>query len=301
MHSKLKPLRVMKILKIILLLISISSILNASDSNKINLNWDIEFWGVGEYNEDRKPALDISYFNTNPIIQPSNYNNNFSSSNNFMVRLHRVKHMQSVANTDVIKNNTSGLIFYHNLSNLEKSTEEIQTVNTALGLFSESGLGYALSDDIQLYFNNAAFMMWNGIKFSDNFKELEDELLSNRLQIFHNTVRFSTGYSPSIKLRMHENFSFNAAFSENVIYPRIQTWYFILSHFSEFVGHQIINQFVDEILRSSPYFAPIVNFALLSAMKYGFARLRENNMNWPISGAPPFIDRGFSFGFSIIM
>ncbi|HSP87628.1 MAG TPA: hypothetical protein VLN45_05810, partial [Ignavibacteriaceae bacterium] len=63
-------------------------------------------------------------------------------------------------------------------------------------------------------------------------------------------------------------------------------------------GHWALDSFVDEIMDSSPYAAPIVGFVLKCALSYGVYELRQDKMNWPFKSAAPLAYDQFKFGMT---
>ncbi len=62
----------------------------------------------------------------------------------------------------------------------------------------------------------------------------------------------------------------------------------------------LLDEFIDEIGKSSPYSVPVVNFFLKNGLSYAIYELRKDRMNWPFDSAPPLRNDSFKFGLTFV-
>jgi hypothetical protein len=60
----------------------------------------------------------------------------------------------------------------------------------------------------------------------------------------------------------------------------------------------MLDSFVKEIVRSSPYSGPIVNFILKNGFAYAMYELRKEKMHWPFNSAEPLMYNSYKAGMT---
>ncbi|MFQ3598337.1 MAG: hypothetical protein SNJ55_01885 [Chloroherpetonaceae bacterium] len=167
-----------------------------------------------------------------------------------------------------------------------------------VGLGSKQGYGYRSGQfSLTPYHGNAA--VWTNIGYTNfaSLSESEQRLLSD----FNNAVRFGSMTEGGVRLGFVEPIALDVSFQRTVVMRRFVFWQWLGSYGLESLSQSLLDGFIREIYKSSPAFAPIMNFALKNALAYGIYQLRRENMNTPFeSEAPIHFDMfriGLTFSF----
>ncbi len=166
------------------------------------------------------------------------------------------------------------------------------------GLGSRQGYGYRSgSFSLIPYHGNA--LVWTNIAYT-NFASLSESaqvLLSD----FNNAVRFGTTTESGVRLGFVEPIALDVSFQRTLVMRRFVFWQWAGSYGLEVLSQSLLDGFIREIYKSSPTFAPIMNFALKNSLAYGIYQLRREKMNAPFeSEAPIHFDLfriGLTFSF----
>ena len=122
----------------------------------------------------------------------------------------------------------------------------------------------------------------------------------NMTDLFNQSFRFGNSTEGGIKFQFIPNMSVDASYERSVIFPRHIFWPWAGGVVVEAAGQWAIDSFVNEILDSSPYAAPVVNFVLKNALSYGLYELRQDKMNWPFNTAASLSYDQFKVGFTFV-
>ncbi|MBI1938050.1 MAG: hypothetical protein HYS25_07975 [Ignavibacteriales bacterium] len=123
-------------------------------------------------------------------------------------------------------------------------------------------------------------------------KQSESEILKR----FDGEFRFGTLSEGGIRLEAASFISFNAGYEAAVIFPRHMFWKHLGSFIIETAGLEALDKFVDEVIDSSPFAGPIVNFLLKNGYSYAFYLLKKEKMNWPFNTEAPLTYETFKIG-----
>jgi len=123
----------------------------------------------------------------------------------------------------------------------------------------------------------------------------------NTTDLFNKTFRFGSSTEGGIKFQLLKDISIDAGYQRSLIFPRHVFWAWVGSEVVEVAGHWALDRFINEVMRSSPYAGPVVNFVLKNALSYGIYQLRHNEMNWPFNTAAPLSYDQFKFGITFIL
>ncbi len=251
---------------------------------------------------DKHPHLSLySGFNS---IEYSN----ISSSNDFKIQNFAIFHIgftkimfeEKAQDEAIFKIKRSGL-FIGNYSSKwlsnEKGNLDVSMWRFGLDL-SDDGWGYMLGTNNYLFFVFGNSFIWSKIDF-DGLSDLQpsDTLL---LGNFSDQFRFGNAFHSGVSLVLFNNFSFDFRFERALIYPGHKFWYWLGSFCLEGVSHFLLDEFVEEVLDSSPKAAPIVNSLLKSGLSFGIYELRKTKMNWPFNTESPLMNNNFKFGITFI-
>jgi hypothetical protein len=194
-------------------------------------------------------------------------------------------------------------LFLSNQTNVDVSLSfnpltDIESNVWRAGLGSRQGYGYRSgSFSLTPYHGNA--LVWTNIAYT-NFallSESEQRLLSD----YNNAVRFGSTTESGVRLGFVEPIALDVSFQRTLVMRRFVFWQWIGSYGLEALSQALLDGFIREIYKSSPAFAPIMNFALKNGLAYGIYQLRREKMNTPFeSEAPIHFDMfriGFTFSF----
>jgi hypothetical protein len=95
--------------------------------------------------------------------------------------------------------------------------------------------------------------------------------------------------------------SIDASYERSIIFPRHLFWKWTGSVLIEAAGQWAVDGFVDRVLDSAPYAAPIVSFVLKNALSYGMYELRHDKMNWPFDTVSPLAYDQFKVGLTFVL
>lgn len=200
--------------------------------------------------------------------------------------------------TKLTNNNIS-----NNLGNTPSS--DVQSDAWRFGFAKSSGYGYILSKTSDITFFNTKGFGWTRITFDNKNQVFSGGALSdtanlNQLDLYNKTFRFGEIFSGGIKFQVYEPFGITVAYERSIVYPRHMFWYWAGGEIIEAIGHGLIGQFSHEVMKTSPFAGPIVDFLLQNGLAYGLSELRKKNMNWPFNTASPFVYDGFKVGLSFV-
>ncbi len=186
--------------------------------------------------------------------------------------------------------------FSQNLSGGQASAQEIKADLWRFGFGRASGYGYKIG--------NAAIIPYHSYNFGWSKLQMKDTPLNPAdaeiTDMYNGSFRFGTGFEGGISFRIIPQMSIDAGYERDVIFPRWLFWKWLGSVAVETAGQIAIDNFVDEVLDSSPYAAPIVNFILKNGLAYGIYQLRHDKMNWPVNTVPPLAYDQFKLGLTFI-
>jgi hypothetical protein len=163
-----------------------------------------------------------------------------------------------------------------------------------VGLGSHQGYGYRSgSFSLTPYHGNA--LVWTNIAYTNfaSLSESEQRLLSD----FNNAVRFGTTTQAGVRLGFVEPIALDVSFQRTLVMRRFVFWQWIGSYGLEALSQALLDGFIREIYKSSPAFAPIMNFALKNGLAYGIYQLRREKMNTPFESEAPIHFDMFRIGF----
>lgn len=169
------------------------------------------------------------------------------------------------------------------------------------GFGRRSGYGYNFNSvKILPYTQHAA--VWSKLEMENPPNGILDDILfgedsdSQILNRFDGEFRFGTLSEGGIRLEAASFISFNAGYEAAVIFPRHMVWKHLGSFIIETAGLEALDKFVDEVIDSSPYAGPIVNFLLKNGYSYAFYLLKKEKMNWPFNTEAPLTYETFKIG-----
>ena len=164
------------------------------------------------------------------------------------------------------------------------------------GFGRASGYGYKLGSSAIIPYH-AYSIDWTKAKFNNLPANPADQAL---LEPFDNTFRFGTSMEAGIRFKLVPHFIVEGGYERSIIFPKHLFWKWAGSVIIETAGQVALDKFIDKIMDSSPYAAPIMSFLLKNAFSYGMYELRQSKMNWPFNTAAPLAYNQFKVGVTFV-
>ncbi|MFN3305891.1 MAG: hypothetical protein ACK42Z_01755 [Candidatus Kapaibacteriota bacterium] len=251
---------------------------------------------------DRHPYLSLySGFNRSEYSRVSS-SNEFKTQNFaiFCLGFTKIRSEEKAHEDGIFKITRSGL-FIGNYSSKWFSSEK-GNLDASMWRFgfnlSDDGWGYKLGPNNYLFFVFGNSLNWSKINV-DGLSGLQQPD-SSLLGIFSDQFRFGNTFHSGVSFVLFNYLAFDFRFERALIYPAHKFWYWLGSYFIEGVSHFLLDEFIEEVFKSSPKAAPIVNALLKSSLSYGIYELRKTKMNWPFNTEAPLLNNNFKFGLSFI-
>ena len=200
---------------------------------------------------------------------------------------------------DIFRYNYRYLVVSNFSNKLAGNSNENQGLKSSLwriGFGRSTGFGYKIgSSAIIPYYTYS--VDWSKLNMEDTPKSVSDQKL---LSLYDGTFRFGTGFEGGIRFQVIKPLTVEAAYQRMIIFRRHLFWKWLGSIAIESAGQWLIDEFVDEVMDSSPYAVPVVNFVLKNALAFGAYQLRKDKMNWPFDSEPPLSYNQFKVGLTFV-
>jgi hypothetical protein len=175
------------------------------------------------------------------------------------------------------------------------AANEIESNLWRFGFGWARGYGYRLGSSSSIIPYNSFSFNWSRLDVK-NFPANQDN--ANKLSLFNDAFRFGTGSEAGLRIKVIPIVNIEVGYERSIIFERHLFWKWAGSALIEAGGNWALDAFVDKIMDSSPYAAPIVGFVLKGALAYGIYELRQEKMNWPFESATPLAYDQFKFGLT---
>jgi opacity protein-like surface antigen len=173
---------------------------------------------------------------------------------------------------------------------------DLKTNMWRFGFGRSTGYGYKINSAAIIPYHTYSFE-WTRLKMKDMPVNPADQNTSN---LFNQSYRFGTSFEGGVRFKIIKNLMIDAGYERSIVFPRHLFWKWAGSIIIEAAGQGAIDRFVDKIVDSSPYAAPVVSFVLKNALSYGIYELRQEKMNWPFSTPPPLAYNQFKIGLTFV-
>jgi Outer membrane protein beta-barrel domain len=175
------------------------------------------------------------------------------------------------------------------------AANEIQSNLWRFGIGIAQGYGYRIGSSSAIIPYNSFSLGWSRLDVK-NFPS--NPVDANKLSLFNDAFRFGTGSEAGVRIKVIPLVNVEVGYERSIIFERHLFWKWAGSALIEAGGNWALEAFVDKIMDSSPYAAPIVGFVLKGALAYGIYELRHEKMNWPFESAAPLAYDQFKFGLT---
>lgn len=255
-------------------------------------NWEAEF---GHFSFKGTPAISVNY--GFPKMTMKGLSSTFAKPGNIEIRL-------GYASERTLRNH-EGLLDYSNhffhVGNINSdlgnaSAKELSSNNWRFGFGSLSGYGYKFGSS-GLLLNHGFSIDWTKVDVKGIPATAADV---QKLEMYNKDFRFGTSWTGNMEIKIIPQLAVDASYERSAVFERHLFWKWAGSVVVETAGQVLIDQFVGEIVNSSPYAAPVVNFILKNAFSYGFYELRKDKMNWPFETDAPLMIDQFKVGMTFV-
>jgi hypothetical protein len=272
--------------------------INESDSAETEeIDWWDEDWEDFDFEFDlfdthKAPSISVTYGFSS--INLENFSGSFADPNIPELKLGYTTE-KSNREADGILNYKYNYLFLSNIRTDISGTpgaNEIESNLWRFGVGWAKGYGYDLGSAAIIPYNSYSFA-WSRLDVKEFPDNQEDR---DKLALYNEAFRFGTGSEAGLRIQVIPQVTLEVAYERSVIFERHLFWKWAGSSLIEGAGHWALDSFVDRILESSPYAAPVVSFVLKSALSYGVYELRQEKMNWPFKSTAPIGYDQFKFG-----
>lgn len=254
-------------------------------------DWEFEF---DLFNSYKSPSVSVTYGFSS--INLNNFSGSFASPNIPELKLGYTTEKPAWKTEGILKYKYS-YIFLSNVTTDIQGTpgeNEIESNLWRFGFGWASGYGYDLGSSAIIPFNSTS-LAWSRLDVK-NFPANEQD--KNKLLMYHDAFRFGSGSEAGLRVKVIPQITLEGAYERSVIFERHLFWKWAGSAVIEAAGQWALDSFIDKIMESSPYAAPIAGFVLKGALSYGIYELRQDKMNWPFKSAAPLAYDQFKFGMT---
>ncbi len=180
-----------------------------------------------------------------------------------------------------------------------KDNNNINTRMWRFGWFNTDGYGYKLGERNFLMLTHSNSLNWSKMDV-DNLAPTSDSADVNRISRFTEQFRFGTSFASGISFILARSVSLDVNYERSIVFPGHKFWYWLGSMSIELVSHALLDEFIEEVIHSSPSLAPIVNAILKGGLSFGIYELRKTNMNWPFKTEAPLFNDGVRIGLTFM-
>lgn len=254
-----------------------------------------DMWGHEFF---KKPTIALDYGFSK--MGQNGLNGNFVNSNLFELKLGYSNEKQLWQSEDILAYKFHYFRLGDVSSKLSVASSNKSDYETNLWRFGfgwASGYGYRISNSFKIIPYYDYSIDWSQLKFNSEPADANDKSITD---LYNNSFRFGTSTEGGVKINLIPQLQVSAAYEHSIIFPRHIFWKWVGSVAIETTGQWAIDSFVNKIMDSSPYSAPIVNFVLKNALSYGVYELRKDKMNWPFDSAAPLFYYQFKAGLTFV-
>lgn len=283
-----------------------------ADTTKPDSDWEWEWdsesdstWDWEDIDEEimdntfrGAPTITLNYGLSKMSIH--NFKEDFADPRSIQLKLGYTIQRPSKKCEDIVRYNYR-FIYLTNIStdlaNVSENNPDIETNMWRFGFGRISGYGYQLGQSAIIPYYQYT-LDWSRVQFKDSPADPVDLAKAN---LYHESFRFGTSSEGGIRITIIPQITVEAGYERSAVFQRHLFWKWAGSALLEAAGQWGIDSFVREIMKSSPYAVPVVNFLLKNALSYGMYELRKEKMNWPFNSEAPISYDQFKFGLTFTL
>ncbi len=272
---------------------------NTGETYKVTLFSKRKYFNLEFY---KHPSITIFTGFNNPtyadISTPSNFN--LQNSISFILGKTKIETHKPFEGGKYSLIESSGL-FIENYSSKWKfqNNSKIDAKMWRFGLLlNDDGYGYRIGKKNYIFLTHSNSFNWSkfDVENLSSFTPPDSHLFN----VFASQFRFGTSFQSGISIVLINSISLDGRYERSIVFPGYKFWYWAGSSLIEYISLGLLDQFIETILDSSPYAAPIVNCVLKGALSFGIYELRKEKMNWPFNNSAPLFNETFKFGIKFL-
>ena len=271
----------------------------SEDSTKTCNNWwnKHHHFNIDIFKNEFKGSPTISFDYGFSKMSLKNFNEKFAGPNLLELRL-GYTFIDDNENADILDYKFHYFYISNFSTNLSGSSNgtDLKSEMWRFGFGRSTGYGYKINSLAIIPYHTYSFE-WVRLKMKDVPVDPAD---ISTINLFNQSYRFGNSFEGGVRFRIVKNLMIDAGYERSIVFPRHLFWKWAGSVIIEAAGEGAIDHFVDKIVDSSPYAAPIVSFVLKNALSYGIYELRQEKMNWPFSTVPPLAYDQFKIGLTFV-
>lgn len=262
------------------------------DWDKDFKDWDDEF---GHFRTKGKPTISVNYGFAK--MKRKDLTGAFINPGSIELRIGYISERSVKKNENILDCSNN----YFHISNINSdlgstTSSDYKSNNWKFGLGNSSGYGYKIGNSA-IILNHGFSLDWTRLEIKSPFQNPAD---STVLTQYNKSFKFGTSWNGSVQIKIIPQLAIDAAYERAVIFERHLFWKWTGSFLIEAAGQIAIDHFVGDVLKSSSYASPIVNFLLKNALSYGIYELKKDKMNYPFESAPPVALDQFKVGLTFV-
>ena len=261
------------------------------------------------------PFAEIHYGMNNSSYKIDNingFNNDFSPAGTFKIKIGDLN-LKTTKADGILKYQSSYFALTHFTTGIGVSESDVNNkINFnawRISLFADDeGYAYKLGDESYLALYRGSSINWNWLDLDDVYSKNSNDTLNPNIALakeamsnFGEQARFGNSFEAGLKAKIAGGVGISATYERSMIFPRVLFFKYAVSSITEGIALSIANSFVKKVLKSSPDYAPIMNFVLKNAISFGFYELTSKNMNWPLNTTAPLIMDSYRIGVTFDM
>lgn len=253
-------------------------------------NWEEEF---GHFRLKGKPSVSLNYGFAK--MKRKDLTGEFTDPASIELKIGYINERTVKKNENIIDYDGHYFHVSNINSDLGSDSSDYNSNNWKFGLVASSGYGYKMGNS-SILLNHGFSLDWTRLDVKSDFISADSTTLTR----YNRSFRFGTSWDGSVQINVIPQLGIDLAYERAVIFERHLFWKWAGSFVIEAAGQIAIDHFISEVLKSSSYAAPIVNFVLKNAFSYGIYELRKDKMNYPFETAPPVAVDQFKVGLTFV-
>ncbi|HOV92888.1 MAG TPA: hypothetical protein PLC04_07415 [Candidatus Kapabacteria bacterium] len=194
-------------------------------------------------------------------------------------------------------------ITFKNLSNdlidFSKQTKLISASTWNFGFNRSKDYGWNFGQGLKINLTHSEGLHWSFMNFNiTGIDSTGNVIYPEQLMELNDKLKFGEGFSGGIEFELFNHIGLSAGYERMDVFPVHLFWAWAVSDMIESAAQGIIDEFVSNVRKYSPWATPIISFALKNSISYGLYELRRKNMNWPFNSPAPYVFETFKVGLS---
>ena len=257
-----------------------------------------------DINPHATPMIELTYGLSE--FKQKEFNGDFSKTGSFELKLGYSDTYEHWSESLIERNDNFIFGAYHSSDFISDDplTNEFDFNVWQFGLGKREGYGFDL-EPVQIIPYTQSSLVWNILKTDQipgapgtQDSVVYDSYLNDVgiLDRYNNQIRFGNDYEAGVRVNVASFIDISGGFQFGTIYPRYMVWKQLGSFAVQTAGLALLDEFIEEIMDSSPAAGPLMNVLLKGAFNYAFYRLQQDKMSWPFISEAPLGYENFKFG-----